>query len=141
MKPLIVLACLLLSFQPDPSLLVLDKDLRKPVHESAGFSTAQYQQHCFPVYAAEREVIIEATDKLVRLMERGPGCFQADTVTAGHTMFLLREDCEIIPSFSVLMITTIEESQTSFGFTLVKEEVNRRRAQQKLLDFATYLAR
>ena len=140
MNILFALASLLLFSTPDPSFLVLDKSLKKPVHTASEFSTAQYKEHRFPVYAAEKAAIIAATDKLVKLMDREPVCYQFDTVVAGHTSFLLIQDCGSSHTFSVMMITQVEESQTAFGFGLVRDENNKRKAQQKLLDFATYLA-
>lgn len=140
MKILLALAFLLFSHKPDPSLLVLDKNLKKPVHTAIGFTTAQYLQHCFPVYASEAEALTEAIDKVVKLMEKGPVCYRIDTVATKHTMFLLMQDCGERPNYSVVMITNLEESQTSYGFTIVRNEESRRKAQQKLLDVATYLA-
>jgi hypothetical protein len=140
MKLFLALACLLFSYKPNPSLLVLDKSLKKPVQAATDFTTAHYQQHRFPVYASEAEAVIAATDKVVRLMEREAVCYRVDTITSGHTSFLLMQDCDIAPNFTVMMITNIEESQTSFGFALVRNEENKRKVQQKLLDFATYLA-
>lgn len=141
MKIIFALAGLLFSYKPDPSLLVLDKSLNKPVQAATGFTTAQYLQHCFPVYASEAEAIVAATDKIVKLMEKEPVCYHVDTVATAHTMFLLMKDCDGNPNYSVVMITNLEESQTSYGFTIVRKEESRRKAQQKLLDVATYLAR
>jgi hypothetical protein len=140
MKILFALVCLLFSFQPDPSLLVLDKNLKKPVLSATGFTTAQYLQHCFPVYAAEAEAIIAAIDNVVKKMDKEPVCYSVDTITTGHTVFILTQDCEPVPNYSITITTTVEESQTSYGFSIVKNEENRRKAQQKLLHFATYLA-
>lgn len=140
MKFFFALACLLFSYKPDPSLLVLDKDLKKPVQAVTGFTTAQYLQHCFPVYASEAEAIVAAADKVVKLMEKETVCHRIDTVATAHTMFLLMRNCDENPNYSVVMITNLKESQTSYGFTIVRKEENRRKAQQKLLDVATYLA-
>lgn len=140
MKILFALASLLLFSKPDPSFLVVDKNFKKPVQAASDFTTAEYKQHCFPVYASETPAIIAATDKLVRLMDREPVCYQFDTVVAGHTTFLLIQDCGLAHHYSVMMITNVEEHQTSFGFALVRDEESKRKAQQKLLDFATYLA-
>lgn len=141
MKFLTAIVSLLFLQPTDPSLLVLDKALQKPVAATNIFTPAEYQQHYFPVYASEAAAIIEAADTVVKRMERVPACFQTDTVTAGHTTFLLLQDCGMGPNYSVILITSLEESGTSFGFAIVNEEANRRKAQQKLLDFATYLAR
>jgi hypothetical protein len=140
MKTSFVLACLLFFLQPDPPLLVLDKNLKKPIHSATAFTTAQYLQHCFPIYASEAEAIVAATDKVVKLIEKELVCHRMDTVATAHTLFLVKQDCAPNPTYSVTVITTIEESHTSYGFKIVREEENRRKAQQKLLDFATYLA-
>lgn len=139
MKCLLALACLLYAYKPDPSLLVLDKDLKKPVHTANRFTATQYLQHCFPVYAAETSDIIAATDNVVKKLDDEPACHRMDTITAAHTTFLLIQDCDPTPAVSVILMTTVEESQTTFGFTVVSKEENRRKAQQKLLDFAAYL--
>ena len=140
MKIIFALASLLLFTKPDPSFFVLDKSLKKPVQSASDFTTADYKQHSFPVYASETAAIIAATDKVVKLMDKDPVCYQFDTVTTGHTTFLLMQDCGVKHNYSVMMITNIEEHQTTFGFALVKNEDSKRKAQQKLLDFATYLA-
>jgi hypothetical protein len=142
MKCFIAVAFLLISGRPATSLLLLDINLKKPVQQVTGFTMTQYLQQRFPIYASEVEAIIDATDKVVKQMDREPHCNQMDTVATAHSMFLLTKSCEGGQNFTVtvVLVTKVEESQTSFGFKLVKNEMNKRKAQQKLLDFATYLA-
>lgn len=124
----------------EPSLLILDKNLKKPIQSATSFTPEQYMQSCFPVYEKDVEAIIQAADMVVKRMEN-VSCHAVDTITAAHTRLLLISDCETIQTFSIVLITDITEGNTAFGYTLVAKEENRRKAQQKLLDFATYLAR
>jgi hypothetical protein len=140
MNYLMAFALLLLSSPSAPPLLVLDINMKKPVHHATEFTSEQYLQRSFPVYANEAGAIIDAADQVVKLMDQEPLCHHVDTVATAHTRFLLTKSCEGGQNYSVMMLTTVDESQITFGVTLVKNETSRRKAQQKVLDMATYLA-
>ena len=138
MKVLLAVCCLLL-FKWDESLLVLDKNFKKPVQKATAFTTEQYLQQCFPVYVADVPSIIRSADLAVKLLDKQLPCNFSDTVTSAHTTIVILTDCEEVPGISIFIYTTIKETATSYSFALVSRENNWRRAQQKLLHFATYI--
>jgi hypothetical protein len=140
MKTLLLLVLLLLSGKPSTSLLLLDTTLRKPAQPATGFTPGQYLQHHFPVYTAEVQELVEAADKVVKEIERDLFCHDIDTIATAHSMFLLVKDCKPVQNVSVMLLTKIEETGITYGYNLIAREENRRKAQQKVLDFATYMA-
>lgn len=94
-------------------LLLLDTALREPAQRAAEFSSVQYLQHHFPVYAAELPELIVAADKVVKEMDKEPLCHRIDTVATAHSMFLLLKDCNPTQSISVVLLTKIEETGTT----------------------------
>jgi hypothetical protein len=138
MKLIIAAVGVLLYATPDPSLLVLDKQLKKPIHATSEFTTTHYLQQFFPVYEAEVEALLQATDIAVKRMEKTV-CYSVDTIATPHTTILVKTECDNVRKISVTVITRIEETNTAFGYNLVEKEENKRKAQQKLLHFATYL--
>ncbi len=141
MKTLVLLLLLCATGKPSTSLLLLDTTLRKPAQPATEFSANQYLKHHFPVYAAEVEALSNAADELVKKMEREPDCHRIDTVATAHSTLLLLKDCNPLQTFSVMLLTRIEETGVTYGYNLIHQEENRRRAQQRLLDFAAYMAR
>jgi hypothetical protein len=141
MKTLLLLLLPIFLAKPSTPLLLLDTTLRKPAQPAMDFSSVQYLQHQFPVYAADVQALVQAADKVVKEMEGEPTCHRIDTVATAHSTFLLVKDCTPLQSISVMLLTKIEETGTTYGYNLVVREENRRKAQQKVLDFATYIAR
>lgn len=141
MKLLLLLLLLFASGKPTDPLLLLDTTLRKPAQPATEFSSVQYLQHHFPVYAAELQELIQAADKAVKEIASETSCYRIDTVATAHSMFLITKDCDPYQNISVMLLTRIDETGTTYGYNLVSKEENRRRAQQKVLDFAAYLAR
>jgi hypothetical protein len=140
MKTLLLLLLPLFSATPSTPLLLLDTTMRKPAKPAAEFSSVQYLQHHFPVYAEDVPDLVQAADKVVKEMEKEPSCHRIDTVATAHSLFLLVKDCNPVQNISVMLLTKIEETGTTYGYNLVAKEENRRKAQQKVLDFATYMA-
>jgi hypothetical protein len=118
---------------------VVDKNLRKPPEYTNTFTAQHYLQRGFPVYTADTEAIINATDIAVKKLESNVSCNTIDTITVAHTTFLLETTCEGPRKIKVTLITRIEETQTSYSFKLVRHETDIRKAQRKLLDFAAYI--
>ena len=139
MKMILLLASLLIWDKPTAPLLLVDTELKKPAKQVDTFTTEQYLQRGFPVYASDVDALIDAADKVVRQIETAPECYRIDTIPTAHSVFYLVRDCDQGRHITVSLVTTVEESGTSYGFTIVKREMDRRKAQQKLLDFAMYL--
>lgn len=138
MKLLIAFFSLLLV-HASPAYLLVDKDLKKPVVHAEEFTTEQYLQRNFPVYAADVNAITDATDLAVRAIDKYAACKTLNTIVAAHTTFLIEKECEGSGRISVTLITEIENNHTSYSFALVRDESDIRKVQRKLLDFATYI--
>lgn len=133
-----LLSFLLFSGVPN-ALLVVDKDLKKPPSFTNDFTPQLYLQRTFPVYAAEVNALVKSTDEAVKWMDKEQGCESGATLTAGHTAIRIEVRCRAYRTVTITLLTTIEEASTSYSFPLVKEEADLRKAQRRMLDFATYL--
>lgn len=138
MKLLFALLALWLA-TTNPTYLVVDRNLKKPVAYSASFTTAQYLQQTFPVYKADVEAVVDAVDQALKVVEKPVTAQMQDTITAAHTTFLIRKYVGIPTAVDVVLLTTVSEIHTSFSFSLVRQETDLRSVQRRLLDFATYL--
>lgn len=133
-------ACLtLLLVHTSPAYLVLDRDLKKPPVHTSSFTTEQYLQRGFPVYVADVEAVTEAIDRAVKAIDKSSACNGVETIFAAHTIIRIFRKCEEDERFDVMMITKVEEEQTSFSFAVVLQEADIRKAQRKLLDIAMYM--
>lgn len=140
MKLLILLFGYLSFYDSPQQLLILDQKLKKPIRTATDFNAVQFMQNNFPVYAADVNDVIRATDKTVKYLDKIKTCFTCDTITAARTMFIIKTDClEGIENITVMVVTAMEESKSSFGFSISARETNKRKAQQNLLNFAAYL--
>jgi len=139
MKLLIAFFSLLLLNNPAETLLVVDKDLKKPLGHTNEFTLALYLQRSFPVYASDVPVIVATIDKAVKTLDKGQPCQQVVKLAAEHTSISIAIDCEDTRKISVNLITEITEVNTSYSYTLVRNEMDSRKVQRRLLDFATYL--
>lgn len=140
MKLLLLLCSFALLHPTPPSLLVLDMNGKKPPQPATTFSTDQYLLRKFPVYAADLKLLINATEKVAKRIDRQTVCEAIDTIKANHTLIILRTDCTNVKNFSVRYVTQIDEENFLCDFELVKKEEDPRTAQTKLIDFASYLS-
>lgn len=139
MKPLIA-AILWTLFNQSPDIfIIVDKDMKKPAIHANSFTTELYLQRNFPVYAGEKQELIETIDKAVKRLDRDFLCDEVEKMGTTHTTIMLQERCEEIKNIRVVLITQIAGTNSSFSFVLVEHEANIQQAQRKLLDFATYI--
>lgn len=139
MKILLLTAALFLAGRPAPSLIVVDKNLKKPLLEKQGFTMQDYLQHSFPIYATDREAVIEGLDKAARWVDTTTGKPRTDTLYTAHTAIAVSMHNSEPRCFSVVLVTAIDESRTSFSFAVVTREENKRKAQQRILNLGAYL--
>ncbi|RYZ52869.1 MAG: hypothetical protein EOO14_16170 [Chitinophagaceae bacterium] len=138
MKLFIVALSLFLTGAPTP-LIVVDKALKKPLQSVAVYTTQDYLKGTFPIYTAERDALVAAADKVAKWIERTEACYSIDSIRTEHTLFRLLSDCEGGLNVTVTMFTEIAETATTYSFILLKNEGDKRKAQEKLMDFATYI--
>lgn len=139
MKLLLAALSLLFLRPSNEPLLVVDKDLKKPPAHASEFTTQQYLQRLFPVYEADVQAVVETTDKAVKWIDKEQACHSSTKLTAARTTFLLEVSCKENRKINVVLVTQVEETNTSFSFALARNEEDLRKVQRKLLDFATYL--
>lgn len=139
MKLLLAALSLLFLQHPNEPLLVVDKDLKKPPAHASEFTTQLYLQRLFPVYEADVQGVVETTDKAVKWIDKEQSCHSATRLTAARTTFLIEVSCEESRKINVVLVTQVEETNTSYSFALARNEDDLRKVQRKLLDFATYL--
>lgn len=137
----LLLAALSLFFfqRPADPLLVIDKDLKKPLAYTTTFTTQQYLQRMFPVYAQDVPALVEATDKAVKWIEKEQACNGSTKFNAEHTSIFVDISCDKLKTVTVTLITQVDESNTSYSFSLIRNEEDLRKAQRRMLDFATYI--
>ena len=140
MKYLLAFVLLSLTHKPATNLLLLDTNLKVPMTETTDFNWDQFRSHQFPIYAEDRKVIMEAAERMARIIEKDPGCFAFDTVAANRSLLVTYADCQTAKAITVRLQTRIAEKNLTCNFELIKAETNPRKAQKKLLDLATYLA-
>lgn len=138
MKFLFAALCLVLNGTPSP-LTIVDKRMKKPLKPATEYTTQDYMQHTFPIYTAEKEALVAAADKAAKWIEGAGTCYTIDTIETAHTQFRLLSDCKEGMSVSVTVFTQVAETATTYSFRLVENETDKRKAQQRLLDFATYI--
>ena len=141
MKLLGMLLSLVLANPSQPTISLIDKNLKKPIGQTHDFNVENYVQRLFPVYADDVSTVAATVDDVVRLIGRDRD-FSWDTVRANHSYFIL--NTEVVDYDKVITIrlgTSVEAIRMSFDFELVKMECDIRKAQRKLLDFADYLSK
>lgn len=139
MKQLFLLLSLCVFSKPPATLLVVDKDLKKPARYTTEFTSELYLKRNFPVYATETAILAAAATKAAKELEAGSPCPLSSTLTAAHTRLLVSSDCNDYRKISVTLVTEVAETNTSYSFVLVRDEESIRHVQRKLLDLATYL--
>jgi hypothetical protein len=138
MKLLVIAACIFFNSAPS-HLMVLDKNLKKPIRAANEFSIQDYMHRNFPIYATDKEAIIMAADQAAKWIEQVQPCYTADSIQTPNSFFVVVTDCEEGMAYSVRLFTRVAENATVYSFTLVENEPSKRKAQQRLMDFATYI--
>jgi len=138
MKLLIAFFSLLLV-QVTPPYLLVDRDLKKPLSEASTFSTEQYLQRTFPVYKTDVNEIIDAVDLALKAVEKNTEGETRDSISAAHTTIVIEKNVSGNNDVNIILVTTLAELHTTFSFALVRSETDVRKAQRRLLDFATYI--
>lgn len=121
-------------------LLVIDMEGKKPPQTATSFSADQYLLRTFPIYAADRQAVIEITERAARLLDQKPACGFADTLWAGHTRLIVKTACDEQLMVSARYTTDIDELRFSCDFSLIRDGDDLRKAQIRLLNFADYLS-
>ena len=139
MKLLLAALSLFFFHRPADPLLVIDKDLKKPAAYATTFTTQQYLQRMFPIYALDVPALVEATDKAAKWIEKEQACHSSAKFNAEHTSILVDISCGELKTVTVTLITQVEENNTSYRFSLIRNDEDLRKAQRRVLDFATYI--
>lgn len=140
MKLLTLLFGITLFKMDSVPLLLIDMDGKKPLRPVTEFSAAQYLTRNFPIYAADRQALIAATEKAAKLIDRRRNCNSLDTLSANHTLVLLQTSCTEVRTVSVRLVTKCGEQGFWCDFEVVRKEQDERTAQRKLLDLSAYLS-
>ena len=140
MKLLGMLLSLFLFDSPPPSFLLVDTEFKKPTSQTDEFGVEQYTRKKFPIYSADVDVVVEASEKVARMLEHQKD-FTFDTVLANRTAFILNTETDLFYKVITVRIVTVIEKGMSYSFELVKKESNARKMQRRLLDFSDYLSK
>ena len=141
MKLLVMLLSIALVKPFQPTIAVIDKNLKKPISQTQDFNVENYMQKQFPVYFDDVKTVAATVDDVVRLIGRNHD-FNWDTVRANHSYFILNtETMDNDKVISIRLATPVESIRMSFDFELVRMECDIRKAQRKLLDLADYLSK
>jgi len=131
----------LFAFNTKPvSLLVIDMNGKTPPRHTTEFSMEQYLSRHFPIYASDLKVVINATVQAAKLIDRKPPCEAVDTIAAAHTLIIIHTECANGKELTVRYVTKIEEQNFLCDFEVLKKAEDFRAAQEKLIDFASYLS-
>lgn len=134
----ILLLLTLSAFTYSPGILLIDIEMKNDIKTAEKFTIEDCIKKSFPVYAEDIKAVIEATEKTAKTIDRNDQCEYS--INANHTTIYLKKDCKKAQGFSVRFVTKLENEKTYFDFELVRNETDRRVAQQRLLDFAAYLS-
>lgn len=136
----LLFAALLVVCNGTPSpLMIVDKNMKKPLKPVMEYTTQDYMQRTFPIYTNDKSAIITAADKVAKWIEQTESCHAVDSIFTPHTTFVVSTDCNGGRNVSVRLFTQIAETATTYCFTLVEFETDKRKAQERLMDFATYI--
>jgi hypothetical protein len=137
---LVALLLLLGFFHPSPpALLLLDTSYRTTPTKVDDFTWDMYTNERFPVYADDRKAIIDAAKKLARLIDNDPNCGIWDTTAANHSRFIVSVQCGDYKTYTVRFQTIIKEKSLNCNIELANKETDPKKAQRKIIDFASYL--
>ena len=140
MKLVGMLLSLFVFAGPPPSFLLVDTELKKPAGQANDFGLEQYTKKKFPIYSADVDAVVEASEKVAKMLEQQKD-FTFDTVLANRTAIILNTETAFFYKVITVRIVTVVEKGTSFSFELVKKESNSRKMQRRLLDFSDYLSK
>ncbi|MBB1283740.1 hypothetical protein HRH25_05075 [Flavisolibacter sp. BT320] len=136
----VLFAALFVAFHSTPTpLMIVDKNMKKPLKAVTEYTTQDYMRRTFPIYTADKSAIIAASDKAAKWIEQAESCNTADSIYTPHTLFVLSTDCNGGPNVTVRLYTQVAETATTYSFTLIENETDKRKAQERLMDFATYI--
>ena len=138
MQILIWLLSLSFISAPPAQLTVIDMNLVQPVTEEKDFTVDSYFKRKFPINSVDLKPVIAAAEKAARLLD-SKKVFTTDTLLQGGTTFIITTNNDKYKTITVRLITALEESRVSFSFNLLTEVADRRKAQQKLVEFGAYL--
>lgn len=122
-----------------PGLLLLDTTYRTTPAKTEDFTWNMYTNRQFPIYADDRKAIIEGAQKLAKVVNNAVDCNAWDTTAANHSRFILSVRCDDYKTYTVRFQTKITGQNLNCNFELVNKEIDPRKVQRKLIDFATYL--
>ncbi len=138
MKTALFIFLSFLAWRPAQKIAVVDMTLKLPISYTDAFTNDLIFKKKFPVYANELKLLSDATQEAAKQIHKGVRCNVRDTVTAGHTLIIIIGDCSDDKLISVVLKTQLEDM--NIFIPIVTKEVDKRKAQMKLIDFATYLA-
>jgi len=122
-----------------PGLLLLDTTYRTTPTKTEDFTWDMYTDKRFPIYAEDKKAIIEGAKKLAKLIDNDPACHVWDTVAVNHSRFIISVRCDDYKTYTVRFQTRIIEKTLNCNFELANKEIDPKKVQRKLIDFATYL--
>jgi len=134
----ILLLLALSAFTYSPGILLIDIEMKNDIKTTEKFTIEDCFKKSFPVYVEDIKAVIEAAEEMARTIDRNDLC--DFSIKANHTTINLKKDCKKTQGFSVHFVTKLENEKTYFDFELIRNEKDRRLAQQRLLDFAAYLS-
>lgn len=135
---LILLFCSGLSLANE-ELLLIDKKMKLPPLHAQHFDQHQIFSDRFPIFLADRQVLIESVEATAKQIDRHKNCESSKELTKGRTSVKLIFHCQKQNTVSVWLITNMHDFKISFP--LVLDETNMRKAQKHLLEFSSYLAK
>ncbi|RYZ26962.1 MAG: hypothetical protein EOO10_14105 [Chitinophagaceae bacterium] len=137
MKSLLILLAFS-AFTYSPGILLIDIEMKNDIKTAEKFTIEDCFKKSFPVYVDDIKAVAEAAEEMAKTIDRNDQCEYS--IKANHTTIYLKKDCKKTQGFSVRFVTKLENEKTYFDFELVRNEKDRRLAQQRLLDFASYLS-
>lgn len=133
-----LLSLCLLKSSPE-KLTVIDMNLVKPPGYATEFAVDSYFKRRFPIHTSDLKDVIEATEKAAKLIDKKKDFISDTLLLSTQTTLVISASADKNKIITVRLITTLEGGSLSFNFDLVRNEDNQRKAQRRLLDFATYL--
>ena len=128
----------LLFWQPLPSLLLVDRQLKTPLRAVAAYSYDDFIADRFPIHAADRQALINILEVAAKSLENPAAFRRPDTLLARNSRLLLIP-AAVDGRLSVRLITQLTENLL-YDFTLIQAENRKRKIQQALLNLRYYLS-
>src|SRR5829696_4935907 len=89
-----------------PSIMVIDTGLKTEMRTAGDFTIDDFFKRSFPIYADDVPAVIEATEKMARIIDRNVKCI--DSIKANRTVMYLRTNCDSDRAISVRLVTSME---------------------------------